>query len=76
MPTIGRLRLVAIGSNILFGIYGYSRGLYPVLVLHALLLPINVVRLAELRANRSFASRLGWPPFSGPPTRTGEGAGL
>lgn len=57
MPTIARLRLIAILSNVLFGIYGYSRGLYPVLVLHALLLPINLFRLIELRANGGLAGR-------------------
>ena len=37
-------------SNLLFIIYGYMDVIYPVLVLHAILLPINIMRLFELRA--------------------------
>jgi CRP/FNR family cyclic AMP-dependent transcriptional regulator len=45
MPTMLPLRFVAILSNILFLLYGYSAHIPPVLFLHATLLPINVVRL-------------------------------
>lgn len=43
------LRYVAVCSNIAFIIYGYSSHLYPVLVLHVFLLPLNGVRVLELR---------------------------
>jgi hypothetical protein len=42
------LRIVAILSNVAFIVYAAIGGLAPVLVLHALLLPVNVVRLREL----------------------------
>jgi hypothetical protein len=41
------LRLFAIVSNILFGAYGYLDHLYPVLLLHLVLLPVNCLRLRE-----------------------------
>ena len=57
MKTMIPLRLVAIGSNVAFisyallGLrYGVFGRLYPILVLHACLLPLNVVRLRQLRA--------------------------
>jgi len=56
MKTMLPLRLVAIASNIAFMAYallGLAYGdfgrLYPIFVLHACLLPLNVVRLIELR---------------------------
>ena len=56
MKTILPLRLVAIASNVAFmtyGLLGLAYGdfgrLYPIFVLHACLLPLNVVRLVELR---------------------------
>jgi CRP/FNR family transcriptional regulator, cyclic AMP receptor protein len=44
-----RLRQVAIASNVAFITYGVVGGVIPVLVLHALLLPLNIWRLWELR---------------------------
>ncbi len=41
------LRIVAICSNIAFFEYGFSLGLKPVALLHGLLLPINICRLAQ-----------------------------
>ncbi|MGL4438334.1 MAG: hypothetical protein ACRCUE_03605 [Bosea sp. (in: a-proteobacteria)] len=41
------LRAFAIGANVLFITYGAAMGLMPVLVLHCLLLPLNIMRLAE-----------------------------
>jgi uncharacterized membrane protein YagU involved in acid resistance len=41
------LRIVAIFSNIAFLEYGSSLGLKPIALLHGLLLPINVCRLAQ-----------------------------
>jgi hypothetical protein len=50
MRSMQALRLVAIASNLAFIAYGYLDGLAPVLLLHMLLLPINVYRLAQLRS--------------------------
>jgi len=54
--TMLRLRLAAIAGNLAFityallGLpYGQFGRLYPILVLHACLLPLNVARLAQLR---------------------------
>jgi CRP/FNR family transcriptional regulator, cyclic AMP receptor protein len=43
------LRIVAILSNVAFIAYGALGGLAPILVLHLLVLPLNVVRLKELQ---------------------------
>jgi hypothetical protein len=40
------MRLSAVGANLLFISYGLAGGFYPILVLHLLLLPINLWRLA------------------------------
>jgi hypothetical protein len=45
MRSMVLLRLVAILSNVLFLSYGYLAHIHPVLLLHAALLPINIVRL-------------------------------
>jgi hypothetical protein len=49
MRGMRTLRFVAIASNIAFIAYGYLGHLAPVLWLHALLLPINLCRLMQLR---------------------------
>jgi hypothetical protein len=41
------LRATALASNVAFIIYASELGLTPIVVLHALLLPINLWRLAE-----------------------------
>ena len=48
MSTMLRLRWVAIGSNVLFILYGYFDHVYPVMILHFILLPVNVIRLAQI----------------------------
>jgi hypothetical protein len=48
--TMISLRLIALSSNLLFLLYGYSKHLYPVFFLHVALLPINGLRLIELCA--------------------------
>ena len=53
MDTIVPLRGLAIVSNLLFILYGIAGHLYPVFFLHALLLPINVMKLVQLRSGRS-----------------------
>jgi hypothetical protein len=49
MRSMKPLRWVAIASNVAFIAYAYLGGLAPVLLLHALLLPVNVYRLVQLR---------------------------
>jgi hypothetical protein len=49
MKRLVPLRMMAIASNIAFILYGYTARIEPVLVLHLILLPINVIRLAEAR---------------------------
>src|SRR5512136_2402821 len=43
------LRILALGSNLLFMAYGYVDHLYPVLMLHAILLPVNALRLVQFQ---------------------------
>lgn len=49
MKTMIPLRLVAIGSNVAFMAYGFAEHLYPVLILHVALLPLNIQRLMQIR---------------------------
>ena len=49
MNTMMPLRVVAIISNVLFCAYGAVAHIFPVLILHAILLPVNVVRLVQIR---------------------------
>jgi hypothetical protein len=63
------LRAIAILSNIAFIIYGALDWLPSVLILHALLLPLNIVRLKELLkgtngSHRAFPSSLRNPAFT------------
>lgn len=54
MSTMLRLRWVAIGSNVLFILFGYFGHVYPVMILHIVLLPVNVIRLTQIyRLGRS-----------------------
>ena len=50
MTSMSRLRVVAICSNLAFICYGWHAGLWPIFVLHAILLPLNCRRLAQSRA--------------------------
>ncbi len=53
MRGIVALRVAAIASNLAFIVYAALSGIEPVLLLHALLLPVNVYRLAQaLRGER------------------------
>ena len=49
MSTMIPLRILALGSNVLFVAYGYVDHLYPVLVLHAILFPVNALRLIQFQ---------------------------
>lgn len=53
MRDMAALRCMAIASNLAFITYGALADLGPVLLLHLLLLPVNVLRLAGWRANAS-----------------------
>ena len=67
MTTIVPLRACALASNLLFCAYGVLAHIYPVMFLHMLLLPINLVKLWRLRfpctdsaqAKRTSASLIG-----------------
>jgi CRP-like cAMP-binding protein len=48
MKTMVRLRIAGIVSNFLFIGYGYAVDAYPVLILHLVLLPLNIVRLRQM----------------------------
>jgi CRP/FNR family transcriptional regulator, cyclic AMP receptor protein len=49
MKTMVPLRVVAILSNCSFLVYASIGGLYPILILHGFLLPLNVFRLVQIR---------------------------
>jgi hypothetical protein len=61
MSTIVSLRILAIISNVLFALYGVLAQLYPVFLLHSILLPVNVFKLARMKrlvlSDRSARSR-------------------
>ena len=67
MSSIVPLRIVAILSNVLFALYGLSAHLYPVFLLHSILLPINVLKLAHLELPRNGRSMVGNRFWSRPP---------
>jgi hypothetical protein len=48
MGTMVPLRIAAIGSNVLFIAFGALAHIYPVLILHIILLPVNSVRLWQI----------------------------
>jgi hypothetical protein len=50
MKDMRLLRITAIFSNIAFIVYAESHQLYPVLVLHIVLLPLNIFRLMQTSA--------------------------
>src|SRR5687768_16999673 len=50
MKTMLPLRVVAILSNVAFIAYAIGGHLYPVLILHLVLLPLNCIRLRHMRA--------------------------
>ena len=49
MKTMIPLRAAAICSNVAFIVYGFYDSLYPVLILHAILLPLNIWRAVQMR---------------------------
>jgi CRP/FNR family cyclic AMP-dependent transcriptional regulator len=64
MKGLVPLRAMAITSNLAFILYGYAAGIEPVLVLHLILLPVNVMRLLEslgIGLPAVFAAAARWP---------------
>jgi hypothetical protein len=51
MTTIVALRTLALMSNVLFMLYGWCAHLYPVLILHLILLPVNLFKLCRIKPN-------------------------
>ena len=49
MSTMIPLRVIAILSNILFSLFGFWAHIYPVMLLHLILFPVNIVRLMQIR---------------------------
>ncbi|WP_095596520.1 cyclic nucleotide-binding domain-containing protein [Actibacterium pelagium] len=47
MKAIVPLRLVAMASNIAFVAYAAGAGILPILILHAALLPLNIIRISQ-----------------------------
>jgi len=57
--TMVALRALAIASNLAFIAYGSSARLWPILLLHAVMLPLNLMRLREaLNASAPAAVRI------------------
>jgi len=50
IQTIIPLRSVVIISNTAFKIYGFYGKLYPVLILHCILFPLNIFRLIQMKS--------------------------
>jgi uncharacterized protein YjiS (DUF1127 family) len=63
MSTMVPLRIVAICSNVLFVTFSALAHIYPVLVLHVVLLPVNVVRLIQALAPTKAGYSIAIAPF-------------
>jgi hypothetical protein len=65
MTTIIALRTFALLSNILFMLYGLCAHIYPVLILHLILLPVNLFKLSRTKPNLTHAKifESGGPAF-------------
>jgi CBS domain-containing protein len=49
MSTMIPLRILALVSNVLFVAYGFIDHVYPVFLLHAILIPVNALRLVQFQ---------------------------
>ena len=49
MTSIRPLRTLALASNVLFVLYGLLAHIYPVFLLHIVLMPINLIKLRQAR---------------------------
>ena len=57
MNSIRPLRRLALASNVLFVLYGLLAHIYPVFVLHMILMPINLVKLRQASAPKGLGSQ-------------------
>jgi hypothetical protein len=62
MRSILLLRMVAVASSFAFILYGALGEIYPVLLLHLFLLPLNLIRIGELLAVRAADAGRPWSP--------------
>ena len=58
MQSMPKLRITAVCSNMMFIYYGIMTGLHPILVLHCVLLPLNVYRLAQIVLKRVVSTQM------------------
>ncbi|MGR3469039.1 MAG: YgjV family protein [Shimia sp.] len=73
----GRMRVWALVSNMAFILYGVVLGLWPVVLLHGVLIPLNIHRLGQVRATGTSVAptrgradaTLARGPWSGPWSR-------
>jgi hypothetical protein len=56
MSTILALRTLALLSNVLFIFYGLCAHIHPVLILHIILFPINLIKLSRTKPNLARAN--------------------
>ena len=76
MTSMRWLRLMAIASNVSFIGYAWTMQLWPILVLHGILLPLNTIRLAQMPAVRPKAAVPGcWAAPATPARHVALGAG-
>ena len=50
MNSIRHLRMAALASNVLFVLYGLFAHIYPVVILHIILVPINLQKLHRIKS--------------------------
>src|ERR1700721_2195420 len=51
MTTIVALKTLALLSNVLFILYGLCAHIYPVLILHIILFPLNSIKLSRIKTH-------------------------
>lgn len=69
MRSMAGLRITAIGANLAFIAYAAAVGLNPVLILHLMLLPCNLIRLSQILAHRRKAGSIAFASSDRPPDR-------
>ena len=57
MRSMQSLRIIAIASNLAFIAYAVAADLRPILILHSILLPVNVVRLMQIELAKNWKRR-------------------
>jgi len=69
MKTMIPLRITAISSNIAFIVYAFYGGLHPILILHSVLLPLNLVRTVQILRLKGLVERAAKGEYSVEPLR-------